>query len=252
MPDQYDAIGELYERVKSLPVGLVEQSTLLAALPDLNGDSVLDVGTGTGFYPRIFKRLGAGRVVGVDSSREMITYARRIEEFEPVGIAYEVHDGGALPKLGEFDIVTAVWLLGYAEGVDALDRMIANLMALRTFRHPATPRDGARGRTGRTGRAVLGRAVGEPDLRGVQRGSTVALSIAAFRDSPRKREHLSRSRPPHPAPPHRSGRWRSPTVQLRVRYARSSTGIRPSLPVASACGEVVFADHLAETVTCSR
>ncbi len=66
MPDQYDAIGALYERVKSLPVGLVEQATLLAALPDLAGRSVLDVGTGTGFYPRTFKRLGAGRVVGVD------------------------------------------------------------------------------------------------------------------------------------------------------------------------------------------
>jgi toxoflavin synthase len=127
--DEYDAIGQLYERVKSLPVGVAERGTLLAALPGLKGRSVLDVGTGTGFYPRIFKRLGAGRVVGVDSSAEMIAYARRIEERDPLGIGYEVHDGGALPKLGEFDLVTAVWLLGYAEGVDALDRMLANLAA---------------------------------------------------------------------------------------------------------------------------
>lgn len=30
---QYDAIGELYERAKQLPIGQAEQSTLLAALP---------------------------------------------------------------------------------------------------------------------------------------------------------------------------------------------------------------------------
>jgi len=127
--DQYDVVAEVYERVKSLPVGLAEQSTLLDALPDLSGKSVLDVGTGTGFYPRIFKHKGAGRVVGVDASQAMIAYARRVEEREPLGIEYEVHDGGALPKLGEFDVVTAVWLLGYAEGVDALDQMLANLLA---------------------------------------------------------------------------------------------------------------------------
>jgi SAM-dependent methyltransferase len=129
MPDQYDVIGALYERTKALPVGRAEQGTLLAAMPDLDGRSVLDVGTGTGFYPRIYKRSGAARVVGVDSSPEMVTYARRVEEREPLGIEYEVLDGGTLPQLGEFDVVTAIWLLGYAEGVPALDRMLAGLVA---------------------------------------------------------------------------------------------------------------------------
>ena len=127
--DQYDMIGQLYERTKALPVGLAEQGTLLAALPDLRGRSVLDVGTGTGFYPRIYKRLGATRVVGVDASTEMITYARRVEEREPLGLRFEVHDGGVLPRLGEFDVVTSVWLLGYAEGQPALDQMVTNLVA---------------------------------------------------------------------------------------------------------------------------
>ncbi len=114
--DQYDVIGQLYERTKTLPVGLAEQGTLLAALPDLTGKSVLDVGTGTGFYPRKYKALGASTVVGVDASTEMITYARRVEEQAPLGITYEIDNGAALPKLGEFDVVTAIWLLGYAEG----------------------------------------------------------------------------------------------------------------------------------------
>jgi predicted RNA methylase len=46
---------------------LAERATLLAALPDLRGKSVLDVACGTGFYPRAFRRLGADPVVGVDS-----------------------------------------------------------------------------------------------------------------------------------------------------------------------------------------
>jgi hypothetical protein len=59
----------------------------------------------------------------------MITYARRVEERDPLGIDYELLDGGTLPTLGAFDVVTAVWLLGYAEGVEALDGMLANLVA---------------------------------------------------------------------------------------------------------------------------
>ncbi len=62
--DQYDAIGRLYERIKTLPVGRCEQGTMLAALPELAGRSVLDVGTGTGFYPRQYKAMGATAVVG--------------------------------------------------------------------------------------------------------------------------------------------------------------------------------------------
>lgn len=127
--DQYDVIGQLYERTKTLPVGLAEQGTLFAALPDLAGKSVLDVGTGTGFYPRKYKALGATTVVGVDASTEMITYARRVEEQQPLGITYEIDTGGALPKLGDFDVITTIWLLGYAEGVEALDGMLGNLLA---------------------------------------------------------------------------------------------------------------------------
>jgi SAM-dependent methyltransferase len=126
---QYDAIGELYERAKHLPVGVAEQGTLLAALPDLAGRSVLDVGTGTGFYPRLFKQRGAGRVVGVDASPEMVAYARSVEERGRLGISYAVHDAAALPKLGDFEVVTAVWLLGYAPGEAALDGMLSRLVA---------------------------------------------------------------------------------------------------------------------------
>ncbi|MFE2755716.1 class I SAM-dependent methyltransferase [Actinosynnema sp. NPDC059335] len=127
--DQYDALGEVYERTKHIPTGLAERATLLTALPDLRGRSVLDVACGTGFYPREFRRLGADPVVGVDSAGEMVAYAREVERRAPLGIAYHRHDATALPVLGVFDVVTAVWLLGYAEDEAALDLMVGNLRA---------------------------------------------------------------------------------------------------------------------------
>jgi SAM-dependent methyltransferase len=127
--EQYDALVEVYERVKHIPTGLCERVTFLAALPDLAGKAVLDVACGTGFYARQFATLGARPVVGVDSSAEMIAHARNVEQSAPQGIHYEQHDATQLPVLGSFDVVTAVWLLGYAEGEEALDRMIGNLRA---------------------------------------------------------------------------------------------------------------------------
>lgn len=126
--DQYDALGELYERTKHIPTGLAERATLLAALPDLRGKSVLDVACGTGFYPREFRRLGADPVVGVDSANEMLAHAREAERRAPLGITYHRHDADTFP-LGVFHVVTAIWLLGYAEDEAAPDRMIGNLRA---------------------------------------------------------------------------------------------------------------------------
>ncbi|GLY47952.1 class I SAM-dependent methyltransferase [Lentzea sp. NBRC 102530] len=127
--DQYDALGAIYERAKHIPTGLAERATLLSAVGDLRGKSVLDVACGTGFYARLFHDLGATRVLGVDSAGEMIGYARYVENREPRGITYAQHDAMELPVLGEFDVVTAVWLLGYADDVPALDAMITNLTA---------------------------------------------------------------------------------------------------------------------------
>lgn len=126
MPDGYEAIADVYEQVKRIPVGLAETATLTSALPSLTGRSVLDVGCGAGFYPRLYRSLGASRVVGVDASPEMIAHARGVGG---EGITYDVHDAAMLPVLGEFDVVTAVWLLGYAPGAAALDTMVARLAA---------------------------------------------------------------------------------------------------------------------------
>jgi toxoflavin synthase len=128
-PDQYETIGKSYERVKYLPTGISEQATVLSVLPDLRGRSVLDVACGTGFYSRLFKRLGARQVVGVDVSAEMVRYAHSVEAADPLGISYETHDATRLPRLGSFDVVTAIWVPAYAEDESQLVEMVRHIRA---------------------------------------------------------------------------------------------------------------------------
>ncbi|MEU2603463.1 class I SAM-dependent methyltransferase [Streptomyces albus] len=122
---QYDDIGENYEGVKTLPLArYVEIPGFTGMLGRLGGRSVLDLACGTGFYTRQAKRLGAGDVLGVDISGEMVAAARAIEEREPLGIRYDVLDAGALPEPDRpFDVATAVYLLNYADDEETLARM---------------------------------------------------------------------------------------------------------------------------------
>ncbi|AUX41133.1 methyltransferase UbiE [Sorangium cellulosum] len=123
MPTQYDAIAEEYQRAKRLVAFDVFEHTLLGRLGAVDGMSVLDLACGEGFNTRKLKQLGAGRTVGVDISEEMIRLARDQEERRPLGIEYVCSAVEQLGKLGEFDLVTAVFLLNYAESPDALVRM---------------------------------------------------------------------------------------------------------------------------------
>ncbi|GAA0345390.1 class I SAM-dependent methyltransferase [Streptomyces blastmyceticus] len=126
---QYDQIGEAFEGFKALPLmQYAEVPGFLAMVGDVRGKSVLDLASGTGFYSREFKRRGAGKVLGVDISGEMVAVAREMEERNPLGVRYEVGDVSELRPLGErFDVAVAVQLLNYAEGVAAMERMCRNV-----------------------------------------------------------------------------------------------------------------------------
>ncbi|QXV58604.1 class I SAM-dependent methyltransferase [Amycolatopsis sp. TNS106] len=100
-----------------------QAATLLEALPDLAGRSVLVVGCGDGRYPRLLRGKGARRVVGVDADQTLIAAAQREEERDPVGISYEVHQFARLPVMGAFDIV-----LAFLDSSDPLGRVAASLV----------------------------------------------------------------------------------------------------------------------------
>ncbi|WP_156727526.1 class I SAM-dependent methyltransferase [Streptomyces apocyni] len=128
-PAQYDAVGERYLQFKRSHNPLPEQHTVRRLLGNVSGADVLDLACGYGHYTRLVKQLGAKTAVGVDISAEMVALARRIEQDEPTGAAYHVHDVASMPVLGTFQAATAVWLFNYADSPDQLASMFTALHA---------------------------------------------------------------------------------------------------------------------------
>ncbi len=117
----YDAIAKEYQDSKQLPFRrFAEEPTLLKLLGDIRDLSVLDLACGEGIYARRMKALGAGKIVAVDISSEMIALAKSIENEKKQGIEYLVYDAAKMPKVGEFDLVLASYLLNYADTKDLL------------------------------------------------------------------------------------------------------------------------------------
>jgi toxoflavin synthase len=135
---QYDYIGSKYdEYARTATLKRAERYTFFRMVGALDGKRVLDLACGFGFYTRLLKQRGAAQVIGVDISPEMIRLAHQQEQAEPLGITYQVGDAVALPQLGPFDLVTAVYLLDYAESKDQMLGMFqsayANLVASGRF-----------------------------------------------------------------------------------------------------------------------
>jgi toxoflavin synthase len=124
MSANYDLIAEQYKRSKVSPWRTyIEQYTLLELLGDLRGKSILDLACGEGYYSRIFKRHGVSRVLGVDLSARMIDLARASEVKSPLGVEYVVGDATTFESDETFDIVTAAYLLNYADTTEMLFKM---------------------------------------------------------------------------------------------------------------------------------
>jgi toxoflavin synthase len=123
--DQYANIGETFQN--TAPKLLLREFLLTPAFMEVVGDvtdkSCLDLACGDGYYTRILRHAGANRVVGADISEKMIDLAKAEEEKTRDGIEYLTSDVTALPDLGEFDLVTAVFLLHYAKSKDELEAM---------------------------------------------------------------------------------------------------------------------------------
>ncbi|TAJ09541.1 MAG: class I SAM-dependent methyltransferase [Nitrospirae bacterium] len=131
MRAQYDAIGETYVGWKETPIPTYTEVPTVKRLLSgaIEGRSVLDLACGTGYYSRLFKQLGAAKVVGADVSDTMVAAAREAEAKAPLGIEYRVADAAELSWLGAFDLATATYLLHYAETAEAMRNMCRNIAA---------------------------------------------------------------------------------------------------------------------------
>ncbi len=130
--DQYDQIAASFDEVEAI-IRFVRENlewpSFEAALGQLEGLRVLDVGCGEGSFTRRIAQLGAKDVVGMDLSPGMIALAEQSEAANPLGVKYHVHDLGAMPKLAEFDVVTAVHVLHYADSRESMSAMAATMFA---------------------------------------------------------------------------------------------------------------------------
>lgn len=129
MSTQFDKIAADYNKSfrHVLYREFMELPSTLALIGDTTGLTVLDVACGTGVYTRTIRRHGADKVIGVDVASDMVGVARAIEEKEPLGIEYIVSDIAAAGELGQFDFVTAIYLLHYATSKDHLKQICTNI-----------------------------------------------------------------------------------------------------------------------------
>lgn len=85
----------------------INTPVFLANLPPVAGLNGLDIGCGEGFNTRKLAGLGAA-MTGIDIAPTFIRHAQEEEANQPLGIAYMVGDGMALPFAdGSFDFATA-------------------------------------------------------------------------------------------------------------------------------------------------
>ncbi len=114
-----------------------------ACLPEeMAGRSVLDVGCNAGFYAVELKRRGAGRVLGVDSQRNLVRQALFVRDVLGLDIEYRrlsVYDLDPR-ELGQFDVTLALGLVYHCKHlVLALERLFAvtrGLLVLETAIYP--------------------------------------------------------------------------------------------------------------------
>ena len=114
-----------------------------ACLPaDFAGKSLLDVGCNAGFYAVELKRRGAGRVLGVDSQRNLVRQAAFVRDVLGLDIEYRRMSVYDLDPhgLGQFDVTLALGLVYHCKHlVLALERLFAvtrELLILETAIYP--------------------------------------------------------------------------------------------------------------------
>src|SRR5436305_13001730 len=95
-----------YSRQSSLQLAMAEEQLRHIAL---NGDErVLDVGCGDGkITAAIAERVPAGSVLGVDPSRDMISFASSQFAAARANLQFEVGDARRLPYHGQFDLIVS-------------------------------------------------------------------------------------------------------------------------------------------------
>ncbi len=135
---QYDPIAVEYRLVEETPAQKYIYDPAVSSFLKEHGagKKVVVLHDGSGYRARLAKRLGAGKVVGVDISYKQTQIARSEEMKEPLGIEYLVLDPysrdflSSVPAelIGQTDIVLGAFLLDHAMTSEEL-RMVSRHVA---------------------------------------------------------------------------------------------------------------------------
>lgn len=128
----YDDFAIEYKDTRDYPiVKYVCKHTLFVLWNDLKDKKALDFGCGEGTFSRAMKNLGADEVIGIDISKEMIKLAKENEETNPIGCKYICYDLLLYEpqKKDHYDIVSAVFLLNYAQTREELKKFVETAYA---------------------------------------------------------------------------------------------------------------------------
>ena len=146
MQPQEQDLGATYEEMRKLPVTLLEDANVEAAVaPFIKDAKVLNLACGNGHYSKRFLELGAAKVLGLDSSKAMIEAANALAAAEDAAIVedtdkanyaartadklrFQVADFSTPVQRGEgpFDVVFGAWLLNHASNGEEMASMFRN------------------------------------------------------------------------------------------------------------------------------
>jgi len=118
-----------YETPRGRWIGQREAALVLENLQPRPGESLLDVGCGTGFFTRTLARSVDGQLVGIDIDPERVEFARGRNLG---GASYEVADARSLPyENARFDLVVSIATLCFIEDEAAAVREIIRVARRR-------------------------------------------------------------------------------------------------------------------------
>ncbi len=106
----FNLIAPVYGRLdKVVESGFNKSFFKLTESFDINGKTVLDIGTGTGAWASKFSKNGARKVMGIDFSQKMLKEAKKNHP----EITFELNDAKSLTGIADntFDIVTSSFVL---------------------------------------------------------------------------------------------------------------------------------------------
>ncbi|WP_334043417.1 class I SAM-dependent methyltransferase [Burkholderia ambifaria] len=127
--EQFGVLSELYEDMFEWPFRKhFEAPTVRDVVGDPRNLSIIDFGCGGGGYTRLFKKLGAARIVGYEPTDGMRDEARTRAKHEHLDIDYV--SKLAPDIVSQFDILLSIYVLPYATDLFQLDAMCAEMASL--------------------------------------------------------------------------------------------------------------------------